>query len=181
MILSFIIAVCVVSFVHCWSCFGDWYVTMVWKMIGHGEKELPSVLVACLVSFFWSEPWPRHLGHGTGSYFKNGGGRSTTTILHPILAALCSLLLLFFLFPGLLFLEMLVGFQSSLTSPRRKISLHRLISYITYEYSAYPSCIGLLLRNTRKGGPQSVAPDVGIVFFPCLTRVRSPVLPAELI
>ena len=95
--------------------------------------------------------------------------------------ALCSLLLLFFLFPGLLFLEMLVGFQSSLTSPRRKISLHRLISYITYEYSAYPSCIGLLLRNTRKGGPQSVAPDVGIVFFPCLTRVRSPVLPAELI
>ena len=101
------------------------------------------------------------MGHGTGSYFKNGGGRSTTTILHPILAALCSLLLLFFLFPGLLFLEMLVGFQSSLTSPRRKISLHRLISYITYEYSTYPSCIGLLLRNTRKGGPQSAS------FFSC--------------
>ena len=83
--------------------------------------------------------------------------------------------------PILLSPELVVGFQSSLTSPRRKISLHRLISYITYEYSAYPSCIGLLLRNTRKGGPQSVAPDVGIVFFPCLTRVRSPVLPAELI
>ena len=149
--------------------------------MGYGEKKLPSVLVACLVYFFGRNHDHAIWGMAQVPTLKMGEADPPPPPSIRLSRPLCSLLLLFFLFPGLLFLEMLVGFQSSLTTLRRKISLHRHILSITYEYSIYYLCIGLLLRDTRKGGPQSVAPDVGIVFFPCLTRVRSPVLPAELI